>query len=424
MKFQRVKGTFDILPEDYKLYKYVERCLSSVAEAYGYCGLETPAFESLELLKAKNPSIEDQIYWFKDKGGREIGLRFDLTVPVARVVAENPQLPKPIRFYYFSRMWRYEEPQKLRYREFWQFGVELIGSSSIEADAEVIALAIDCLRQFGFQFRVLINDRMLLESILKQLSIQRGLEVFRVIDKREKLTPQAFLSQLTALGLNAQQVEKLMRVIEIRGDIERVAKALGDLKSKKVEERLEILRELAELLEAYGSQNYFEFDLSIVRGLDYYTGIVFEIFAVDGDKRVGSAICGGGRYDNLIEIYAEQRVPATGFAIGIERLIGLLKQRKLIPQEKKISALIISDPKTSILIRKKLMKIGVTALIDVMGRSLSKNLEFADKQKIPYVIICKDLEKQKGTIKLRDMANGREVEIRLDELETYFKRLL
>ncbi|MCW1301297.1 MAG: histidine--tRNA ligase [Candidatus Nanoarchaeia archaeon] len=424
MKFKRVKGTFDILPEEYRLYKYVEYSLSSLAELYGYSGVETPAFESLELLKAKNPSIVDQIYWFKDKGGREIGLRFDLTVPIARVIAENPQLPKPVRFYYFSKMWRYEEPQKLRYREFWQFGVELIGSSSIQADAEVISLAIDCLRQFGLKFKVFVNDRILLESILERLSIHKRLELFRIIDKREKLSSQAFLSQLRAIGLSAQQIERLMKIIEIRGDIERISMELEDLKSKKVEERLNVLKELVKLIEAYGSKNYLEFDLSVVRGLDYYTGIVFEIFSVEDNKRVGNAICGGGRYDNLIEIYAKQRIPATGFAIGVERLIELLKQTKSIPKEKKIKVLIISDPETSILMRRKLMGVGIIALIDVMGRNLSKNLEFADKQNIPYVIICKELEKQKGVAKVRDMIRGREVEIELDRLETYFKQLL
>ena len=425
--YRRVKGTRDLLPTDFSKYKYVCDAFSSVAELYGYERVETPAFEYLELLEAKNPSIKDQIYWFVDKGGRKIGLRFDLTVPVARIVAQNPQLPKPIRYYYFSRMWRYEEPQKLRYREFWQFGVELIGTPLIEGDAEVISLAAKCFEKVGLgEIGIYINDRILMENILKEIGIKaNALEVFRIIDKIRKAGREELTLELKALKLKDEQIRKIFELVEESGEFSRTSSyILENFKGRQIKARTKALEELFDLLDSYGVGKYLNFDLSIVRGLDYYTSLVFEIYETKNSRKIGSSLCGGGRYDELIGIYAKEKIPATGFAMGIDRIIEALQTKKLLPTEKKLRVLVISDPKNSILLAEKLRKINIATLVDVNSRTLSKNLSFANKLKIDYVIIYKEREIRENVLRIKDMNSGKEECIDVAKIDQFFKKLL
>jgi len=294
----------------------------------------------------------------------------------------------------------------------------------VEADSEVISLATKCLDKIGLRkIGVFINDRILMESILEEVGIKENpLEVFRIIDKIGKIDEQNVISELRALKLKDDQIKKIMEIVENKGEFSKISSYLqNEFKSKKLRSRLKSLEELFNLLNSYGIGRYLNLDLSIVRGLDYYTSIVFEIYEVNNSQKLGSSLCGGGRYDNLIEIYAKEKVPATGFAIGVDRIIEALERLKLFPIEKRAKALVISDSRNSISIAEKLRSIGVITLVDVCNRSLSKNLSFADKLKIDWVIIYKEKEMQKKVVKIRNMASGEEKEIKFDELESFFK---
>src|SRR3989338_5060202 len=315
MKFQPPRGTQDFLPEDMILRNRIFDTVRSVYEKWGYDPIETPAFEEWQLLAAKfggGEEIKKEIYYFKDKSNRELGLRFDLTVPMCRVVAANPQLPKPFKRYQIGRVWRYDKPGSGRRREFWQSDIDVIGSSSTEADAEVIAVACECLEKLGFKdFVVRLNNRKILESFVKSLKIKDYVQVFRSIDKLEKIVEKGVEKELKQKGVEKEKIKKVLEFV--KGD----AEAARRLSKSEFAELDKILENVAIL--GYGKK--VKIDTSLVRGLEYYTSAVFEI-SLEGAKW---SVAGGGRYDNLIETFGGNPVPATGISLGIERLFELLK---------------------------------------------------------------------------------------------------
>src|SRR3989304_5893267 len=219
MKFQPPKGTRDFLPEEMTIREYALETIKKTFGKYGFEPLETPAFEDFKLLAAKSgEDVIRQIFQFKDKSDREMGLRFDLTVPLARVIASNPQLPRPFKRYSIGTVWRYEEPQAGRMRQFYQADIDVCGSSSMEADAECIACAVDCLKSLGFKkFAVRINNRKILDGILELIGVEneKKFAVFRAIDKLDKIGEEGVSKELEKLNLSAQQIKKLFGVISI-----------------------------------------------------------------------------------------------------------------------------------------------------------------------------------------------------------------
>ncbi|MFH1105635.1 MAG: histidine--tRNA ligase, partial [Candidatus Aenigmatarchaeota archaeon] len=311
MKLQPPRGTRDFLPAEMSRRREMMERIRSVFVSYGYGEIQTPAFEDFELLAKKSGAeIEKEIYTFEDKSGRKLGLRFDLTVPVCRVVATNPNLKKPAKFYYITNTWRYDEPQKGRFREFWQAGVELVGSKSLESDAEILAVVSDALKAAGIKnFYFKINSRRIVEKIIEETGIaaSKKEDVFRAIDKLGKTGEENVRKELEACGISAKNIEKFFSLIE----------------SNKSESReFEELQRIKEIAEAMGAEN-IRIDFSVVRGIGYYTGFVFEAL-VKGSENIG-AIAGGGRYDSLIGIYSGNDVPATGFSIGVDRLMETVK---------------------------------------------------------------------------------------------------
>ncbi|MEM0240774.1 MAG: HisS family protein, partial [Candidatus Nezhaarchaeales archaeon] len=228
---RRPRGTRDFLPWDMIKRRFVIETIRSTFELYGFDEMETPAFEFLDVLTAKcGPEVKEQIYAFKDKAGRELGLRFDLTVPLARVVASHPDLPKPFKRYCISRVWRYEEPQSGRFREFWQADVDIVGSAKMDADAEVIAVAISCLKNLGMKnFKVRLNNRKILESIIESAGVDKelSLSVFRAIDKLDKIGPEGVKQELKKLGLTDRQTSTIMDQASKQGSADLIEKELG-----------------------------------------------------------------------------------------------------------------------------------------------------------------------------------------------------
>ena len=411
---KRPRGTRDLLPWDMIKRRTVIETIRSVFELYGYDEVETPAFEFLDVLTAKcGPEVKEQIYAFKDKAGRDLGLRFDLTVPLARVVASHPDLPKPFKRYCISRVWRYEEPQSGRFREFWQADADIVGSAKMDADAEVIAVAISCLKRLGMKnFRVRLSNRKILESIAASAGVERELwlGVFRAIDKLDKIGGEGVRRELERLGLTGDQISTIMMQISKCGDLDSIEKEVSYVLTERGREGLNELAEIISNLELYKCSEYVVVDLSLARGLDYYTGPIFEVSA-ETNVSVGS-VAGGGRYDNLIELLGGPPTPATGISLGIDRLVEVLSEANMLPKARTMTQVFVactnpSLKREAVAVAEKLRDEGFRVEVDVMGRKLERQLKYADAKGIPYVVILGPKELEKGVYRVRDM-NARE----------------
>jgi len=413
-EFRTLRGMRDFLPRDMIRREKVLRIIRKVFESYGFEPLETPAIEYWEVLSRKcGEDVEKQIFKFKDKGGRDVGLRFDLTVPFARVVAQNPYLPKPFKRYCISRVWRYERPQTGRYREFWQADVDIAGSSLPDADAEVIAVGVDALKALGLSnIEVRLNNRKILEGMALKAGVpyDKVLDVFRSIDKLDKIGLEGVMEELSSKGIPKDISEKLLEFISINGeDMEVLEKVRSLLKGSKVgEEGVEELISILDILEAYNTRDYVKIDLSIVRGLDYYTGPIFEYVLKESPsgEQFRLAIAGGGRYDNLIELYGGPHIPATGVSLGVERIMEVLESS--VSKEETLTKIYVIPAKEearleAIKIAQKLRRENIPTDIDLMRRKLDKSLEYADKRGIPFVIIVGPKDLKEGYVVLRDM---------------------
>jgi len=408
--------------------RYVIETIRSVFESYGYDEIETPAFEFLNVLTAKCGSeVRNQIYAFRDKAGRSLGLRYDLTTPLARVVASYLDLPKPFKRYCISRVWRYEEPQSGRYREFWQADVDIVGCSEMAADAEVIAVAITCLEKLGMKnFKVRLNNRKILESISSAVSVDRGnsLNVFRAIDKLDKIGIEGVKLELGRIGLSEDQVSRIVEYISVSGSIDSVEDDVWDMLDERGRQGFKELAEIVEELEVYGFSNYV-LDLSLARGLDYYTGPIFEVLA-ETKVKVGS-VAGGGRYDNLIETIGGPPTPATGISLGVDRIVEVLEEAGMLPESKTSTQLLIAYVNPSVRaeavkLANKLRGEGFRVEVDIMGRKLERQLKYADAKGIPYVLIVGPRELKLGVYRLRDMVNRLEREVKVEDIAEVLKK--
>jgi len=430
-KFQTPRGTRDFLPEEMIKRDYIINILKKVFESFGFDPFETPAFENFELLATKGgggDTIKDQIYYFKDKSDRELGLRFDLTVPMARVLANNPQLPKPFKRYCIGRAWRYEEIRKDRFREFWQCDVDTVGSDSMEADAEILAVAVKALENLGFKkFVVNLNNRKILSGLIELIQVpkEKRFDIFRAIDKLDKFGKETVEDELKTLGLTDEQIRKLFRLITLEGKPESVLDS-GEKILMQTKIGLEGLRELKEIVNfsrSYDFDKRIVIDFSLARGLDYYTGPIFEVVDTSG-KNIGS-LAGGGRYDELIELFGGRPTPATGISLGIERIIEVMNSKEMFDLPKtRVEVFIVNVndqvKKQAIKIANKLRKNNVPCQVDLMNRSLTKQLEYANSLRIPYTVIVGSKELKKNKVKLRDMKLKKEKEVKIDEIVRKF----
>ncbi|MCD6369368.1 MAG: histidine--tRNA ligase [Thermoproteales archaeon] len=437
MRFSRPRGTRDYIPPETFVRKTVIEKARQVFERYGYSEIVTPAFEYLELLEAKaGPEIKEQIYWFKDKGGRLLGLRFDLTTSIARVIANNPGIPKPIRFYYIAPVWRYEEPQKGRLREFWQAGVELIGSPKSEADAEVIALTYRFFEDLGLENGLIIkiNSRKIADIIARKAGIDENEKdtFFRAIDKLYKQGVDKVREELGKIGLSEKTINYVIENITIKGDLEekinKASKILGETGPL-----MEVNELVYSLIEVYDiPEKCIDLDFSIVRGIGYYTGTVFE-FMHEKALDLG-ALAAGGRYDKLIEILGGVPTPATGMSIGIERVCELYKRlnKKVIENIPPTTAQVIVIPvkneehlvKTCTKIAERLRKEGFSTIIDVQGRKIRGNLEYASKLNIPIAIIVGERELTEKRVTVKDLRKYSQESIEMEVLVSKLKEKL
>ncbi|NYZ80128.1 histidine--tRNA ligase [Candidatus Micrarchaeota archaeon] len=402
-EWQPPRGTRDYLPKEMATRNKVFAKMRRVFELYGYGEVSTPAFEDFDLLAAKSgPEIEEEIYAFEDKGKRKLGLRFDPTVPICRIVASNPSLTKPIRFYYITNMWRYDRPQAGRYREFWQAGLELIGAKGANADAEILGVANDLLTSVTdkeFYFR--ISSRKIIEEIAERAGIPKSKRegAFRAIDKLDKVGEDDVRGELERCGVTAKVSDKFFDLI------------------KKQDADIGELKEIKEAAEKMGVKN-IEIDLSIVRGIDYYTGFVFETL-VRGSEKLGS-VCSGGRYDSLIGLYGGGDLPATGFGLGIDRLLDIIGyDEDYYPTRIFVAAVNDEVRDVAVKITRILREEGISAETDLMQRNLRKQFEYINARGIPFAVIIGPREVEENKIVLRDMATGKEDKICLKDIKEW-----
>jgi len=415
-KIQKLKGFREFYPEVMAARRKVFDTMHRVARSFGFHEIDTPSLEPLELFRIKSgEEIVQQTFSFVDKGGREVTLIPELTPSVARMVANRKDLPRPVKWYSIGKMWRYEEPQSGRLREFYQFNADIFGSPKPEADAEVIALAMKILDSLdlGGKYIMRVSDRILMEEILRGIGVEGDLwEVLRVIDKKEKVDEEKFREMLSGVGLVDKQIDDLLSILDVRGRCDELSDVLGKYP------QYQRLSRIFELVEAYNVKGEIILDLSIVRGLAYYSSTVFE--AHDA-KRELRAILGGGRYDGVVELFGGEHTPAVGFAIGDAVLEILMKREGVWPEEKisvdyYIAVIGDSARKTGIKIANSLREKGFRVDLDVMGRSLSKQMKYAARINARKVIIVGEDEVKKGAVIIRDMASGEQEEKRIEEI--------
>jgi histidyl-tRNA synthetase len=406
MKIQTPKGTRDFLPEEAINFFKLIGVVRKVFEEYGFDPIITPAFESFVLLAAKGglgEAVKDEIYYFKDKSDRELGLRFDMTMPLARVISSNPQIPKPFKRYVIDKVWRYDNPQAMRWREFWQADIDVVGSNSVLADVECLAAVCKILSELGFKdYFIRVNSRKLLDNLLnKSVPENKILEVFRILDKQDKIGIEGVINELDSIGVEGKAIVKVITDKNI------------DISSFEGGNEI---KELFGYAKAYGIDKRLKLDLSLVRGLEYYTGVVFEVYA-GAEVSCG----GGGRYDNLIEVVGGTRIPATGISLGLDRLFEVIKKKKMFEVKRTETKVFVAnvDEKMkieTIKIVQRLRNKGVSCQTDLMNRNLSKQLQYADSLGIPYVVVVGEKEVKENKFKLKDMKKKTEKSLKLDEI--------
>ncbi|HYB67374.1 MAG TPA: histidine--tRNA ligase [Candidatus Acidoferrales bacterium] len=431
--FTLPRGMRDTEPEEMVRRLWLYDRIREVVSRYGFRMVEPTTIENLKTLEAKSGTgIRDEIYWFKDKAGRSLGLRFDLTVGLARMIANRTDLPEPIKFATIGGNWRYDEPQFARYRYFTQWDVEIFGSESPLADAEVICVGSDILVNAGLKdFLVRISNRKLAESYLKQLGIRSDEKLeqcLRIIDKMRKESRERLSKDFTALKIKENTVEEIFSYISINGSPRAVLDRLAsfDFTEPEAKRGVEELETLSDALAAYGRLDRCVYDMSIVRGIGYYDGIVFEAFDKEGED-VGS-IFGGGRYDKLCKIYGKRDIPATGVAGGIERLMISLERAKLYPKTQlgaKVFLATVGEESRleAVRVAENLRANGIAAEFDLKGRSLGKQLEYANAAKIPYLIVLGPQEIQSRMVKVKEMATGTETAVPIQGLAEKLREL-
>ena len=404
-----LKGFRDFLPEEQIARQKMVDNIRKSYELFGFSPIETPTLEYSEILTGKYGDEGDKLmYRFKDNGDRDVAMRYDLTIPLARVVAQYSDIKKPFKRYQIANVFRADNPQKGRFREFCQCDADIVGSESINADAEILGLVGFTLEKLGIKnFEIRVNDRRLLDSFFDEQKINKDKRVslMRLIDKSEKSDPKLIREELRKGGLDDRGIDMIFG---------------GISQSLVIGTKLQKIVSIAQMsLNRYlNPKAKIVFDFSIARGLDYYTGMVFETKLLDAPEY--GSVLSGGRYDNLIGMFGNKSVPAVGMSVGIDRLFAALQELKLVPVEKTVTKVLVAnfDEKLG---AKYAEIIGVFRAAGINTETLyevsdlKKNLKYADDRGIPFVAIVGANEAKAGKITLKNMKTGDQKEISVEE---------
>lgn len=418
-------GFMELKPNEQILFNQIKEKIEESYKRFGFLPLDTPILELSEVLLAKaGGETEKQIYRFTR--GDDLAMRFDLTVPLAKYVSKNyGELQFPFRRYQIGKVYRGERPQKGRFREFYQADIDIIGDGelSIMNDAEIPSIIYTTFKSLGFDdFTIRINNRKILNGLFEYLNIvELSTEIMRIIDKLEKIGKENVKLELLKLNIEEEIVDKILEFISISGDNEEKIEALEKLniKNEVFEKGLFELKEVVKYIRLFGvPEGNFSIDLTIARGLDYYTGTVYETF-LDNYREIGS-VCSGGRYDNLAENYTDKSLPGVGIAIGVTRLFDQLNDLKLIKTEKESisDVLVIStsdDVSECLPIANTFRKEGINTEVYMNDKKMKAKFKYADKLKIPYVAIIGEDELKENKVSLKNLVTGKQDTINIQE---------
>jgi histidyl-tRNA synthetase len=413
--FNLPRGTRDFTTEEMQKRNFIENIIRLTFKSYGYNEIQTPTFENLELFKLKSgQEILEELYYFKDKGNRELALRPELTAPVIRFYVNKLQMePKPLKLFYFGNCYRYDRPQKGRYREFKQAGCEIIGTNTPEAYAELITLAYKILKNSGIKnLKLKIGNLNLLSSVFNQFKLSKDQQKY-IIPLIDKSLFKDVFNALKEFGIDSKEAENLINFLKIN-DVKSINKYLKDNSAKT---ELEKFNKILNLLENDFGINNFEIQMSIVRGLDYYKGLVFEIDApiLGAEKQ----ICGGGEYD-LIKMFGGKDTPSAGFAIGFDRTLVTLESENYSFPQTQLDIYIIPITeniiKIAINIAQSLRNKKLTVDLDLLRRGLGKSLKYASSINAKKVILIGPDEYEKKSVTIRDMKTGEQKLVKIENI--------
>ena len=423
-----LSGFMELLPEEQILFDQMKEVIENTYKMHGFLPLDTPIIELSEILLAKaGGETEKQIYRF-EKGDTDISMRFDLTVPLAKYVAKNyGNLSFPFRRYQIGKVYRGERTQKGRFREFYQCDIDIIGDGELSVinDAELPSVIYNIFKELGFDdFTIRINNRKILNGLFESLNQkENATEILRIIDKIEKIGKEAVIEELEKIEIPSDAINKIMDFIEIEGTTDEKLQKLNELniKNEEFETGLDELTQVVKYVRIFGiPEANFKVDLTIARGLDYYTGTVYETF-LNQYRELGS-VCSGGRYENLAEYYTDKQLPGVGISIGLTRLFYKLNELQLIKAEKKSIAEVlvvpmVQDLTVPIQIATDLRKKGINTEVYLNDKKLKAKMKYADKLEIPYVIVVGEDEINSGIVKIKNMKTGEEKETSIQNIE-------
>ncbi len=424
--FKTVRGMRDFLPEETNMLKFIESKARRVAELYGYKKIVTPVVESYELLAAKaGEEVRSRMFVFKDLGGRDVALRPEFTASVARLVATTLRTePKPLRLFSFGTVYRYDEPQKGRYREFWQSNYELMGSNKPEADAEIMMLTNSLMNALGLKNCVFKVGHV---GVLRGILNQEGLEdttqnsVMQLMDKKEY---DGALRMVKDAGTSTKCVNVLQKLVKIKGSkvFQIVEKMKAIVKGyEKAVSAVENLNAILRIIEDSGCKIDIVVDAGFARGLEYYTGMIFEPYVPEFDIALG----GGGRYDQLIELFGGEPTPAVGVAHGIDRIMLTMQMQKTKLKMKEKSVIVIpikEELKSEALkVSRMLREADIPAEVEVLGRKVAAALEDADRRKIDYAIIVGEKELKENAVVIRNLIKREQKTVKIKEIAKSIK---
>ncbi len=418
-------GFMELLPDEQILFNQIKEKIENTYKRYGFLPLDTPGIELADVLLAKaGGETEKQIYKFQ-KGDTDLALRFDLTVPLAKYVAKNyGNLSFPFRRYQIGKVYRGERAQKGRYREFYQCDIDIIGDEELDLinDAEIPSIIYTIFKELGFEnFTIKINNRKILNGLFESISQkENAVEILRIIDKIEKIGKEAVKEELEKIGIENNQIKNIIDFIEIEGTSDEKLEKLEKLgiDNETYIKGIEELKTVVKNIRLFGVPDAnFKVDLTIARGLDYYTGTVYETFLNDY-REIGS-VCSGGRYENLAEYYTDKPLPGVGVSIGLTRLFYKLNELNIIKANKKSIAdvliiPIVEDLEEPIKLATKLRNSGINTEIYLNNKKLKAKFKYANKLKIPYVIVMGQDEIDAKEITLKNMETGEEKRLPID----------
>lgn len=432
---RKIGGFGELLPGEQLAINRLFDIIRSTYEKYGFTPLDTPVLELTEVLLAKGGGeTEQQVYTFTREGSnKSLTMRYDLTVPLARYVAEHEnELTFPFSRYQIGRVYRAERQQKGRFHEFYQCDIDTIGSTSPIIDAQFPAIINEIFEQFGFgEFTIRLNNRLVLNGFFEGIGLSGvSRDVLRTIDKMEKITRDELIAELEKIGLNGDQVEKILDFTSIDGSNDDVLARLGalDVQSDQFRDGVEKLTVLVDALRAMKvPESRFRIDLKVVRGLDYYTGTTYET-VLDDYPEVGS-VCSGGRYDNLADNYTKTALPGVGISIGMDRLFsqlreidGLISAERQTPADVVVMPIGVGQSDYAIGVAATLRQQGINTMLYTEDNDLSKKLRYASRMGFGYVVIIGDREVADGTVSLKDMTARTTESVALGDLTQFIKR--